>query len=168
MTVLLTAALLHDIGRRDCDMAGGDGRHELVGGEIARDILNETGAGVEFAERVVHCIVTHRFRGGAEPESVEAKALFDADKLDSIGSVGIGRAFQFAGEIGARLDNPGIDPARVTPYGPEDTARYEYTTKLQYIISRMYTKTGRKIAESRDEFMREFFRRLDDEIKGVK
>ncbi len=50
-------------------------------------------------DSILHCILHHRYRDGRIPQTLEAKILFDADKLDSIGAVGIARAFLFAGEI---------------------------------------------------------------------
>ncbi len=168
MTVLLASALLHDIGRYECDNGNGVKCHAKVGAKMAEEILKEENADPDFTGQVTHCILTHRFRSDHNPQSIEAKVLFDADKLDSIGSVGIARAFLFSGEIGARLDDPDVKPDDVEPFGPDDTARYEFSTKLLRVKGRMYTKTGKKIAEGRDRFMREFFKRLDDEISGLR
>lgn len=168
MTVLLSAALLHDIGRYECDKINGERCHAKVGAKMAEEILKEENADPDFTGKVTHCILTHRFRNDDAPQSIEAKVLFDADKLDSIGCVGIGRAFQFAGEIGARLDDPDVNPDDVEPYGSEDTARYEFLVKLTHVKGRMHTKTGERMAQGRDSFMREFFERLDDEISGIR
>ena len=81
------------------------------------------------------------------PETTEAKILFDADKLDSIGAVGIGRAFLFAGEVGARLHNKDRDLSPTKPYTKEDTAYREYMVKLRHSREKMLTKEGRRIAE---------------------
>ena len=55
------------------------------------------------------------------PGTAEARVLFDADKLDAIGAVGVARAFQFAGEVGARLHNPNVDVENTRSYTSEDT-----------------------------------------------
>lgn len=115
---------------------------------------------------MVHCIETHRFRGNNKPQTKEAKVLFDADKLDSIGAVGIGRAFQFAGEVGARLHNGGIDIKQTQSYSKEDTAYREFTVKLRKIKDRMLTEEGKRMAEERHRFMIAFFDRLNDEVEG--
>lgn len=167
MEILRLAALLHDIGREESDRKNGEDCHAELGGRMAEEMMNEAGAALELTENVVHCVEAHRFRRGAEPESIEAKVLFDADKLDSIGAVGVGRAFQFAGEVGARLHDPDVDPENTVPYGPDDTAYREYLVKLRHIEDRMLTATGRKFAEERAEFMREFFDRLNKEAEGL-
>lgn len=166
MTVLRLAALLHDIGRHESDKASGSVCHARLGAELARKELEKAAAEPELAEAVVHCVATHRFRGGAEPASIEAKVLFDADKLDSVGAVGIGRAFLFAGEVGARLHDPHADHDNTESYGPEDTAHREYTVKLRHIKERMLTRTGKAMAEARSRYMEEFFARLDEETRG--
>lgn len=166
MTVLRLAALLHDIGRHESDKTNGSVCHAALGAEMARKELGNATAEPAVVEAVVHCVATHRFRGGAEPASIEAKVLFDADKLDSVGAVGIGRAFLFAGEVGARLHDPHADHEITEAYGAEDTAHREYTVKLRHIKDRMLTQTGRAMAEARHRFMEEFFARLDAETRG--
>ncbi len=166
MTVLLLAALLHDIGRHESDKADGSVCHAELGAEMARKELENAGVSPEIVSAVAHCVSTHRFRGGAEPETIEARVLFDADKLDGIGAVGIGRAFLFAGEVGARLHDPHADHDATEPYGREDTAHREYMVKLRHIKDRLLTKTGKAMAEERHRFMEEFFERLDAETRG--
>ncbi len=168
MTTLKLAALLHDIGRDECDRVNGEKCHAEVGARLAEKILVDAGASDKLRREVIHCVAAHRFRNDIAPESVEAKVLFDADKLDSMGAVGIGRAFQFAGEIGARLHDPEVDPEKTDSYGPEDTAYREYLVKLRHIHGKMITSSGKKIAEERHLFMEEFFKRLNDEAGGAK
>jgi len=166
LEVLKLAAILHDIGRAKEDRSNGKICHSEAGAEIARDILASHGFGEEKTERVLHCIRSHRFRKGTSPLSIEAKVLFDADKLDSIGAVGIGRAFLFAGEVGARLHNKGVDISTTKPYTKEDTAYREYMVKLRLVKDRIFTKEGKRIARERHAFMVDFFDRLDKETDG--
>ena len=164
--VVGAAALLHDIGRREQDESKGKICHAEAGARLARAILQDLGWDGELIDRVIHCIETHRFRGGKVPQTLEAKILFDADKLDSIGAIGIGRAFQFAGEVGARLHNGGIDLDGTRSYSREDTAYREFSVKLRNIKDRMLTAEGARMAEQRHRFMVDFFKRLDDEATG--
>lgn len=165
--VLEMAALLHDIGRAQEKASGGKVCHAASGAERARRIMEEQGVAPETAERVAHCIAAHRFRGrNSRPETLEARVLFDADKLDALGAVGVGRAFLFAGEVGARLHNPEVDIARTRSYSREDTAYREFWVKLRKVRDRMLTGTGRRMAEDRHAFMEGFFRRLDLEVRG--
>jgi uncharacterized protein len=165
--VLKLAALLHDIGREEEDRSQGRICHGRSGADLAKEILGRHGCDAATIEAVVHCIRTHRFRKGGRPRSLEAHVLFDADKLDSIGAVGVGRAFLFAGEIGARLHDKAIQVARTKPYTREDTAYREYLVKLRRVRDRMTTGEGRRIAAGRHRFMAAFFARLNKETDGI-
>ena len=167
LTVVRLAAILHDIGRAEEDRTNGRVCHSRRGAELAREILARHGVGRRTAARVVHCILTHRFRRKAAPKTLEARVLYDADKLDSIGAVGIGRAFLFAGEVGARLHNKGVDIAKTKAYTREDTAFREFVVKLGRIKDRIHTSEGRRIAAERHRFMVAFFDRLHKETDGV-
>ena len=165
--VLELAACLHDIGRSAEKASGGRICHARVGAEKAAGILRDHGYDSKTIERVVHCIASHRFRGNGErPGTLEARVLFDADKLDAIGAVGIGRAFLFAGEVGARLHNPEVDLRRTRSYSSEDTAFREFMVKLRRVKDRMLTSTGQRIAGERHGFMETFFDRLTAEVMG--
>ena len=164
--VVQLAAILHDIGRQAQDESNGRLCHAEEGAKLAADILNKYPLPKTIRENIVHCIKTHRFRNAHEPETIEAKVLYDADKLDSIGAVGIARAFLFAGETGARLHEKDVDPGQTRPYTIEDTAYREYLVKLRWIRERVLTPTGKKMAEERHHFMVEFFERLNQEYDG--
>lgn len=168
LEILEAAAYLHDVGRAEECASGGTVCHAALGAGLSRRILEKEGLPEDWIRAVVRCVEAHRFRGsGPRPESLEAKVLFDADKLDSIGAVGIGRAFLFAGEVGARLHSSEADLANAKPYSREDTAYREFRVKLLYVRDRMLTATGWRIAEGRHRFMVAFFRRLEAEVAGV-
>lgn len=166
--VLAIAALLHDVGRCEEDASGGGTCHAAAGARIAADVLRRRGASPDLVRRVADCVRRHRYRGTARPMSREAKLLFDADKLDSLGAVGVGRAFLFAGEVGARLHNGLAAVRRSRPYTREDTAFREYWVKLRHLPSHLLTPAGRRLAAERTAFMADFFRRLDEEMRGAR
>ncbi|MCJ7487512.1 MAG: HD domain-containing protein [Candidatus Aminicenantes bacterium] len=167
LRVLELAALLHDIGREEEDRSNGKICHGRTGAALAQVILERHGLDRASVRAVVHCIRTHRFRKRAVPRTLEARILFDADKLDSIGAVGVGRAFLFAGEVGARLHDKAIDVKKTKPYTREDTAYREYLVKLGRVKDRMTTREGKRIAVERHRFMAAFFDRLNKETDGV-
>lgn len=166
LTILSAAALLHDIGRAEESRSRGQLCHAALGAEMAGTILAELGFTGEAAAAIRHCIATHRFRDDNRPESLEAQILFDADKLDSLGAIGIGRAFLFAGQVGARLHNDEQALTDSLAYSLEDTAYREFRVKLCRLPERMLTPIGRQLAGERQQFMQEFFTRLDAEIWG--
>lgn len=166
LDILAAAALLHDIGRRFESESKGSVCHARKGAELAQTILADLGFSVPDIEAITHCIRSHRFRSGESPHSLEAEILFDADKLDSIGAIGIGRAFLFAGQIGAKLHDAEIDHSRTHAYSCEDTAYREFQVKMSRVREQMLTAPGRQLAEQRHRFMEIFFDELNREIYG--
>ena len=164
LEILMPAAILHDIGRKREDDTRGRLCHATLGARDAAAILAARGYGEKEQRRIVSCIRAHRFRGRKKPMSLEAKVLYDADKLDSLGAVGVGRAFLFAGEVGARLVNT-ERIADTRSYSREDTAYREYMVKLRGLPASMCTRTGRIIARRRAKVMRVFFKRFIRETK---
>jgi uncharacterized protein len=166
MEVLLIAACLHDIGRCYQDASNGLICHARKGEEMALPLIQTIPLSDRRKKNILHCIRAHRFRGDCAPETTEAKVLFDADKLDAIGAVGVARAFLFAGEVGARLHNASTDIEDTQPYTREDTGYREFKLKLSRIRERMLTEEGKRIAAGRHVFMVSFFDRFLKEHAG--
>ncbi len=167
MDVLRVAAVLHDIGRPHQDACLGSLCHAVHGAMLAEPIVATLVFSPEQKNNILHCIRTHRFRGINVPETLEAKVLFDADKLDAIGAIGIARAYLFAGEIGARLHSPEVSAEKSVPYSIDDTGFREYSVKLCKIKDRMMTSEGKRMAGDRHQFMTAFFNRFLQEYQGV-
>jgi uncharacterized protein len=166
MDVLIAAAYLHDIGRVFQDASNGEVCHAEKGAQMAGPLVEKLPFTDNQKQNIMHCIRSHRFRNHHQPGTVEAKILFDADKLDAIGAVGVARAFLFAGEVGARLHNPDIEAEDAMPYSENDTGYREFKVKLCKIKDRMLTAAGRKLALERHAFMDDFFNRFLDEYEG--
>lgn len=179
LTVVRLAALLHDVpvpatseAARHADAHALRQRHHLSAAAYARDLLIARGLGTRQADQVVHCIEAHRFRDQSiQPQTLEAQCLYDADKLDSIGAIGIGRAFAYAGAHGSRLwTEPwrAVSPSDARPSGPNYTPVHEYVYKLQRIVDTLHTATARAIGQARHAYMVEFFEQLDAEMTGAR
>lgn len=166
MDVLDAAAFLHDVGRSHQDSLNGEICHAEYGVLIAAPIVRELLLSDQQKDNILHCIKTHRFRGNDIPKTLEARVLFDADKLDSIGAIGVARAYLFAGEIGARLHNPDVNVEETLPYTSDDTGFREYHFKLCKIKDRMLTSEGKRLALARHAFMVEFFKQFILEYQG--
>lgn len=176
LEVLIPAALLHDIARRQEDEdSTGRTDHAVIGAEMAKGILMDLGYNPGIISRVMDCIKTHRFRSGFAPDTLEAKILFDADKLDVIGAVGIARSFMLAGEHGEKIyrdvpideyikENVGSN-GRIKDVS-KHTANMEFELKLKRVPDRLYTEKAKEIARSRIGYMEMFFRTLKEEIDG--
>lgn len=169
LEILKLAAILHDISRHNSDKEKGQTDHAKDGADTAAEILKKYKFPEEKIAKIIHCIKAHRFRGTVKPKTLEAKILFDADKLDSIGAIGIGRAFLFAGELKAKLHNSGKTDTEILQtkeYGKEDTAYREFLVKLRHIKLRMQTEEGRSFAKERHKFMVKFFKKFKKEMTG--
>jgi uncharacterized protein len=172
VAVVRLAALLHDLPAPAMDGDAHTHRqaHHFVAAENARKLLAGRGLGTEQLANVVHCIEAHRFRDqSVQPQTLEAQCLYDADKLDSIGAIGVARAFAFAGAHNSRLwsgpwSTLPSDDAK--PTGQEYTPVHEYVYKLRRILATLYTESARRIGGERHRFMISFFDRLDAEMQG--
>jgi uncharacterized protein len=144
--------------------------HHLSSAEFAAQVLRVEGWPEERIAAVQHCIRAHRFRDRQEPpQTLEAKVLFDADKLDAIGAVGVARAIGFAIQAGQPAYAPPSKQFLETgelESGEPHSAYHEYLFKLRRIKERMLTASGRELAEERHRLMAEFFERLADEMGG--
>ena len=157
------AALLHDCARPEEFESGGKLCHAELGAVKAEKILRDLNCtDPELIQTVCDAVRCHRYRGKSRPRTRVACVLHDADKLDSIGAVGIGRAFHFAGKLGARLHNTEAEALNSEAYGREDTAYREYLVKLRHVPERLTTASGRRRAQERAEFMHVFFRRMNN------
>ena len=157
-------ALLHDIARADEMAIKGKVCHAKKGAELAEKILKDAGFDKDLCEKVVKCVRRHRYRSDQSPVSLEEKIIYDADKLDSVGAVGLGRAFLFAGREGARVHNTKEEAVTSEAYSVNDTAYREFLVKQRYIPGKMLTIAGKELAQKRVKFMKRFFKKLNKEI----
>jgi uncharacterized protein len=179
LEIIELATILHDIFKnREAHGTIEGFRHEIEGSKEARKILTKLGLADGTIDAVCHCIESHRKRSGRiEPQTIEAKCLFDADKLDCIGAIGIIRSafisFDHQQEFyreekdleaykhrNLRQEGTIIDYAR-------HSSNLEYELSLKEVAKRMYTETGKKLAKERSAFMDEFYSRLGKELKGI-
>ncbi len=163
LVVLSLAALLHDIGRKEEFMENGKICHAERSKKIAKGILERYKVDKEIIQKVLHCIETHRFRKNLIPESREAKVLFDADKLDSIGAIGVARAYAWVGE--QRISLYSNKDFLGTGYEKEHSPITEFNYKLSKVKDRLFTETAKKIAEERHNFMINFFNEIKKELE---
>ena len=167
-TVVRLAALLHDLPAAPAAGSAARLHHHHTAATAAAALLRQRGAGNELVEQVVHCIRTHRFRDQSElPQTLEARVLYDADKLDAMGAIGVARAFAFAGSHDNRLWSAPWDviaPEGAKPAGHEYTPVHEYVFKLRRLQATLYTATGRAMGQTRHRVMVDFFARLDAEM----
>jgi uncharacterized protein len=166
--IVRAAALLHDA--EGPGVGGTRLEHQHASAQFAEKILSEESWDTEKISAVQHCIRAHRFRDQSEqPQSIEAKVLFDADKLDAIGAVGAVRAIAYAVLAGQDLYAPPSKQFVLTGEkepGESHSPYHEHLFKLQKIKGRLFTESGRKVAEERHAFLDSFFAQLEAELKN--
>ncbi len=170
MEIVRAAALLHDASGAE---TGGAGRaeHQNSGAAFAEQILKAEGWPPERIAAVQHCIRAHRFRGDEKPETLEAKVLFDADKLDVLGAWGVARTLGY--DVVMKwpfFAEPSEEFLKTGTKAPGEThsSYHEWKFKLSKIKERMQTATGRRLAEARQKFLDDYFEQLAAEVRGEK
>lgn len=158
------AVLLHDVGRPK-EARGEIDDHAAWGAAESRKVLGKQGVPEATRDAVAHCVRAHRYSNDVAPETPEAKVVSDADDLDALGAVGLGRCFAHGGEHGKPLHGPSLlDGAAAT--SDEGTQFEHIHEKLLDLPKRMFTDAGRERAEERAAFVREFAQRFEGEVNG--
>lgn len=161
--VVLPAAWLHD-----CVHVAKDsperGRASRLAAEHALRFLESAGYPAAALPGIRHAIEAHSYSAGIAPESLEAKVVQDADRLDALGAIGLARCFA----VGAALGRPVYAP--VDPFcrkrEPDDRGASvdHFYAKLLKLAGTMQTAAGRREAERRTAFLHAFLAQLESEI----
>jgi uncharacterized protein len=173
LPVIWAAVALHDIGQERERRDGGD--HALIGAALAAELLKNSPFPQEYIPAVQQAIQEHRMTGGIIPQTLEARILYDADKLDCLGAIGIGRLYCITGRYNQKVYAP-IPEDIVEPIDPQLIRnlrrRPDYSPYIEFQLlfgnlpDRMTTNTGRELAHERYTYMQEFFSRLQQEVEG--
>lgn len=173
LEILRAATLLHDASGATPGAEGAPqgarATHHETSAAFAREVLKGEGWPEARIEAVLHCIRAHRFRGTEAPRSLEAKILFDCDKLDVLGAIGVARAMAYAALAGQPLTGEPSETFSATGQkepGEPHTPYHEFLFKLSKVKDRMFTRTAREIAEERHHYLEEYFERLAREVAG--
>ena len=163
-------ALLHDIA--DSKFHNGD---ETVGPKIAREFLFNINVDSNVIEHVINIIENISFKGGNEVQnfkSLELDVIQDADRLDAIGAIGIARTFNYGGFKNRKMFDPSIKPnlkmTKEEYKASNDPTINHFYEKLLLLKDKMNTKTGRRIAEKRHQFMELYLEQFYGEWDGIK
>lgn len=164
MDVLICACLLHDIGRRE-QFEDPAVCHACAGGEKAYRFLTEHGFPDAFAAHVRECILSHRYRKDSQPRTLEAKILFDADKVDVSGAIGIARTLVYKGQVSEPLYTVLPDGRVSDGTGDREPSFFqEYKYKLEGLYDKFYTARGTEIAGERRQAAAAFYASLLREV----
>ncbi len=168
LLVVELGALLHDIA--DSKFHGGD---ESIGPRMAGEFLSSLNLPEGTIVHVQQIIKNISFKGGKEARqfsSPELDVVQDADRLDAMGAIGIARTFNYGGHKNREIYNPEIPPdfnmdkeAYKSSAAPTLNHFYE---KLLLLKDLMNTSTGRKMAQTRHDFMLKFLDEFYREWEG--
>ena len=144
--------------------------HHITSARFAGEVLLGKGWPEEAIQAVQHCILAHRYRGKEHaPETLEAKVLFDADKLDVLGAIGVARTIAFAaleGEPAYAEPSEQFLKTKKVQNGEVYSSYHEFLFKLANVKDRMFTSSGKAIAEARHAFLVAFYEQLQAEMRG--
>jgi uncharacterized protein len=157
--ITLLAALLHDIGRTSGRVKG----HDKIGSKKSHTYLIQKGYPEEIAMAVADCISTHSHDSEAAPQTLEAKILFDADKLDTLGATGAISAIAEA--LKERMPLYVIDENYLPAKGTTASLLRKYKEELKYPKVSLFTKQAKKIAQGHQKAMDSYFKKLTKEIE---
>ncbi len=158
------AALLHDLGRLSHD----ESRHHAdLSATSAAEVLARYQLPQQRMDAILHAIAAHSFSRGIEPATLEAGIVRDADRLDSLGALGILR-WAITGAIRRTPQTRTYDPQDpfAETHAPDDR-RYmldHFYSKLLRLGDSMFTATGRRLAERRTAFMRAYLDEFRHEL----
>lgn len=173
LPTLWAAVAFHDIGQERERLHGGD--HAQIGAAMAGDLLAGTIFPQERIPAVQQAIQDHRMTGGKLPRTLEGRILYDADKIDCLGAIGIARLFCITGrynqkiysEVPPEVSQP-VDPLLVRQLRrrPDYSPSIEFDLLFDDMPQRMTTPTGKELAQERFDYMSDFFQRLRQEVHG--
>ncbi len=163
--ILIVSCLLHDIGRQK-QFENPQLCHAVEGGKMAYDFMESLGWSKADCKHIQDCITTHRFRTDNQPQTLEAKILFDADKLDVAGALGIARSLIYRGKVEEPLYAVNTENEIYEGLNSNEPASFlkEYHFKLIPLYDKFYTKEAYEIAKSRKDITMRFYDELMDEI----
>jgi uncharacterized protein len=163
LEILMPAALLHDIvnvAKNHPDR----GRASAMAAEEARPILERHDYTLVEIEAIARIISEHGYSAGLAPSSLESGILQDADRLDGLGAIGVMRAFTCGAKMRSRFYHPRDPFATGRALDDQAYSIDHFYNKLFKLPGKMNTESGRREAERRERFMREFLSQLESEI----
>ncbi|HTK10726.1 MAG TPA: HD domain-containing protein [Ktedonobacteraceae bacterium] len=165
------AALLHDLGRSvPAEENNHQAHHADLSVSLARDLMREYHIPNNEQEAILHAIIAHSFSRGVEPQTIEAKIVRDADRLDGLGAIGILR-WAVTGAVRRTPETCSYHPT--DPFGtnhPLQDQRYmldHFYSKLLKLSATMLTETGHELAKQRTDFMHSYLAQFRHELADL-
>lgn len=164
LAVVLPAAWLHDcvVIPKNSPLRS---QASMLAAEAAADFLRSVGYPEQHIATIAHAIAAHSFSANIPPRTTEAKVVQDADRLDSLGAIGIARCFALSGVLGRHFYDPAEPFPATRPLDDTRNTLDHFYVKLLRLADQMQTAAGRAEARRRTAFMQAFLAQLRDEVK---
>ena len=163
LEVLLAAVLLHDCVAVEKNSPLRSHASRLAAEKASAVLADMQWSGANISA-VTHAIEAHSYSANIPATSLEAKIMQDADRLDSLGPLGVARTFYVAGRMGSALYDP-LDPqAKHRDYDDTRFCLDHFQTKLLHLADGFQTTTGRRLAQIRHERLKGFLEQFEEEI----
>ncbi|TWD44567.1 HD domain-containing protein [Pseudomonas sp. SJZ131] len=163
LAVMLAATLLHDCVAVEKNSPLRS-RASRLAAEKATALLTALNWPAAEISAVNHAIEAHSFSANITPTTLEAKIVQDADRLDSLGMLGVARTFYTAGRMGSALYDP-VDPeAKARDYDDKRFCLDHFQTKLLHLADGFQTPTGQHLAQLRHQRLKGFMELFKEEI----
>ncbi|MBV7480537.1 HD domain-containing protein [Pseudomonas sp. PDM31] len=163
LEVLLAGVLLHDCVAVEKNSPLRSQASQLAAQKASR-VLAEMAWSDSKIAAVAHAIEAHSFSANITPTSLEAKVLQDADRLDSLGMLGVARTFYVAGRMGSALYDPQDPEANDRDYDDTRFCIDHFQTKLLHLADGFQTTTGQRLAHVRHDRLKGFLEQFKEEI----
>lgn len=164
---ILTACYFHDIVSLPKNHPQ-RGRSSQLAAEKTRTILREHFP--DFPEQhyaaIQHAIEAHSFSAGIAPQTLEAKIVQDADRLEALGAIGLARVFAVSGALGVALFDAEDPFADRRELDDRAFALDHFQTKLLRLPETMQTAAGQRLARHNADFLIQFMAKLSAELSG--
>ncbi|WP_192561997.1 HD domain-containing protein [Pseudomonas gozinkensis] len=166
LEVLLAAVLLHD-----CVAVEKNSPLRSQASRLAAEKASKVLANLNWPEAkivtVIHAIEAHSFSANITPLTLEAQLMQDADRLDSLGMLGVARTFYTAGRMGSALYDPHDPEARERDYDDKRFCLDHFQTKLLHLADGFQTVAGQRLAQIRHQRLKGFMEQFKEEIGVV-
>jgi uncharacterized protein len=163
LEVLLAAVLLHDCVAVEKNSPSRSQASRLAA-EKASSVLAEQNWPSDKIASVAHAIEAHSFSANITPLTLEAKIVQDADRLDSLGMLGVARTFYIAGRMGSALYDPQDPQAKHRDYDDKRFCLDHFQTKLLHLADGFQTVAGQRLAQIRHQRLKGFMEQFMEEI----
>lgn len=163
LSIVLPAAYLHDCFTYPKDHPNRK-QSSIIAAKKAVAFLESIDYPQQYHDAIAHAIEAHSFSANIRPNTLEAKVVQDADRLDALGAIGVTRCIQVSTEFDAQLDDDKDIFAQQRELDDKQFTLDHFQTKLFKIAETMNTESARREAQKRKAFMQAYIEQLHDEV----